>query len=89
MDENAILYRKDLIDHVGNLMYFEIEEGNVGAVVVDDEGTDSHYLVEWGVSSPFFVESNGNNTLMCSGIHWNPVRRAPKWYTTSNPIQQA
>ena len=37
MDEDANLYRKDLRDHVGNLMYSEIAEGNVGAFVVNDE----------------------------------------------------
>ena len=47
----------------------------------------SYYLVEW-VGSSFFVEINGNNTLMCSGVYLNPVKRAPKWYTRSNPIQQ-
>ena len=32
----------------------------------------------------------GNNTqTMCSGIYcWNPVKRAPRWYTRHNPIQQ-
>ena len=39
MDEDANFYRKDLSDHVGDLMYSEIAEGNVGAVVVDDEET--------------------------------------------------
>ena len=60
-DEDANLYRKDLRDdHVGNLMYSEISEGNVGAVVlVDDEEKYGYYLVEW-VGSPFFVEINGN-----------------------------
>ena len=35
MDEDANLYRENLRDHVGNLMYSEIAEGNVGAVVGD------------------------------------------------------
>ena len=55
--------------------------------MVDDEATDGYYLVEW-VGAPFFVDIDGNNTLMCSGIYWNEVERAPKWYTRSDPIQQ-
>ena len=69
-------------------MYPEIEEGNVGAVVVGNEETDGYYLVEWVAGSPFFVEISVNNTLMCSGIYWNPVKRTPKWCTRSDPIQQ-
>ena len=42
MDEDANLYRKDLRDYVGNLMCSEIAEGNVGAVVVDDEETEGY-----------------------------------------------
>ena len=40
MDEDANLYRKELRDHIGNQMYTQIEEGNVGAIVVDDEETE-------------------------------------------------
>ena len=40
------------------------------------------------VGSPFFVEINGNNTLMCSCMYWNQVKRAPKLYTRSDSIQQ-
>ena len=48
-------------------MYSEIAEGNVGAVVVDDEETDGYFLVEWNNGSPFFIAINANNTLMCCG----------------------
>ena len=87
MDEDANLYRKDLRDHIGNQMYTQIKEGNVGAIVVDDEETEGYYLVEW-VGSPFYQTIDGVETLMCSGIYWNQVKRAPRWYTRTNPVEQ-
>ena len=40
-----------------------------------------------GRGSPYYQNVDGVVTLMCSGIYLNEVKRAPHWYTRSNPVQ--
>ena len=66
-----------------------IEEGNVGAVMTEDENTHGYYLVRW-VSEPYTSQEETDEwtigELVCDGSYLNPVGRARNWYTADNDV---
>ena len=71
-----------------------VEEQNVGAFQTEDPDSDGYYLVKW-TSQPYRLEENRELTeynppilvpkgeLVADAVYFNPVPRAPRWYTPS------
>ena len=85
MDEEADLFRSSLRDLIGEQMSAAVEEGGFAAIVCNDtKEKHGYYIVQWS-GSPWTHQETGE--LMCDGVHFNHVPRAPLWYTKSFPVE--
>jgi hypothetical protein len=67
-------------------MSLQIVEGEVAAYGTTDEGTRGYYLVVWR-GEPYTLQEETDgvaaDTLVADADYFNPVDRAPGWYTPS------
>ena len=85
MDEEADLFRSSLRDLIGEQMSAAVEEGGFAAIVCNDnEEKHGCHVVQWS-GSPWTHQETGE--LMCDGVCFNHVPRAPLWCTKSFPVE--
>ena len=78
--------KADVLEGVATRMAEEIEEGQYGAVITEDEDTHGYYLVAWASGAYTLQEETDEyqeGELVAEATYFNPVGAARNWYTPS------
>jgi hypothetical protein len=82
-----------LLDNVATIMAETVVEDGIGAFLTDDPEVDGYYMVKW-TTTPYTLQEDvilkeytphikiDAGELVCNAQYFNPVPRAPYWYTT-------
>ena len=79
LDDEADKMRRDVQEHLCAVVASQIEIGGIGAVPTADTDADGYDLVRFN-SEPYNCQES--HQLIVEGKYLNPVKRAPKWYTS-------
>ena len=81
-----------LLDNLATIMAETVVDAGIGAFLTDDPEVDGYYLVKW-TTTPYTLQEDvilkeytphikiSTGELVCNAQYFNPVPRAPYWYT--------